>query len=300
MKRYLSLVVGVLGVMVAWGQAFAFWSQDRRFEVQVLINGVPAQEFVHEGRMYIMGSVGERYSIRLTNRTGRRVEVVVAVDGLDAIDGRSADYVRKRGYVLGPWQSYEVEGFRLDLNRVAAFRFSRVNDSYAAQKGDARNVGVIGIAFFEERRPVMRPGLVQPDADSVNREMGGRGQERKMAPRSGAEDALKESPSTAPDARSSMARERAVQLDRPGLGTEFGEARESRVAVTRFYRENPDKPSALFVIWYNDREGLAAMGVPVDSCLSDVELRRTANPFPGSPADRRFAEPPPGWCPYRQ
>jgi hypothetical protein len=34
---------------------------------------------------------------------------------------------------------------------VAAFRFGGVGDSYAATKGAARNVGVIGVAVFDER-----------------------------------------------------------------------------------------------------------------------------------------------------
>ena len=37
---------------------------------------------------------------------------------------------------------------------VAAFRFSRVDRSYAALKhGDTRNVGVVGLAVFTEREP---------------------------------------------------------------------------------------------------------------------------------------------------
>jgi hypothetical protein len=34
---------------------------------------------------------------------------------------------------------------------VAAFRFAKVRHSYAAARGDDRNVGVIGLAFFAER-----------------------------------------------------------------------------------------------------------------------------------------------------
>jgi hypothetical protein len=36
------------------------------------------------------------------------------------------------------------------MSQVAAFRFGSVRDSYAARKGDAQNVGVIGVAFFAE------------------------------------------------------------------------------------------------------------------------------------------------------
>jgi hypothetical protein len=50
-----------------------------------------------------------------------------------------------------PYATLEIDGFRQSHDAVAAFRFARVADSYAAQTGDARNVGVIGIAFFSER-----------------------------------------------------------------------------------------------------------------------------------------------------
>ena len=55
------------------------------------------------------------------------------------------------GYVLLPFATLEIEGFRQSTSAVAAFRFAAVGESYAAQMGSARNVGVIGAAFFAER-----------------------------------------------------------------------------------------------------------------------------------------------------
>ena len=44
-----------------------------------------------------------------------------------------------------------VEGFRQSTEAVAAFRFRPVRESYAAEKyHNIRNVGVIGIALFNE------------------------------------------------------------------------------------------------------------------------------------------------------
>ena len=80
-----------------------------------------------------------------------RLEVVLSVDGLDVIDGRTASF-GKRGYVIEPHRQLVVEGFRQSTDAVAAFRFGPVRESYANQKyGDTRNVGVIGIAIFNER-----------------------------------------------------------------------------------------------------------------------------------------------------
>ena len=100
-------------------------------------------------RRFVIGSDGERYVVQIQNHTGNRVEAVATVDGLDVIDGQPGSF-EKRGYLLGPWATVEIDGFRQNLDQVAAFRFGSVRDSYAAKKGEARNVGVIGVAFFAE------------------------------------------------------------------------------------------------------------------------------------------------------
>ncbi len=105
------------------------------------------------GRVYVIGEAGERYSIRIKNHTGHRFEAVATVDGLDVIDGEDGS-VTKRGYVVGPWATVDIDGFRTSEDTVAAFRFGSVRGSYAAKKGKGRNVGVIGIAFFNERGTV--------------------------------------------------------------------------------------------------------------------------------------------------
>jgi hypothetical protein len=106
---------------------------------------------MHVGdRTYVVGQQGERYSIVIANHTRRRFEAVATVDGLDVITGKVGSF-GERGYVLMPEASLEIDGFRQSSDEVAAFRFAKVRDSYAAQRGEARNVGVIGIAFFAER-----------------------------------------------------------------------------------------------------------------------------------------------------
>jgi hypothetical protein len=112
--------------------------------------GMPLDTFRAGDSRYVVGEEGHRYSILMTNRTGRRFEAVATVDGLDVISGRRGSY-ENRGYVLDPWATLEVDGFRQSEDEVAAFRFSKVDESYAAQRGQARNVGVIGVAFFAER-----------------------------------------------------------------------------------------------------------------------------------------------------
>jgi len=119
-------------------------------------NGEPL-DAVHVGdRTFVVGQQGQRYTIVLQNHTSHRFEAVGTVDGLDVINGKPGTF-DNRGYVLMPFATLEIEGFRTSTSSVAAFRFASVADSYAAQTGSARNVGVIGMAFFSERGDVFVP-----------------------------------------------------------------------------------------------------------------------------------------------
>jgi hypothetical protein len=119
-------------------------------------NGNPL-EAMHVGdRTFVIGAAGQRYSMVLTNNTSHRFEAVATVDGLDVVNGKPGNFDH-RGYVLLPFATLEIEGFRQSSAAVAAFRFAAVADSYAAQTGRARNVGVIGVALFSERGDAFIP-----------------------------------------------------------------------------------------------------------------------------------------------
>jgi hypothetical protein len=131
------------------------------YDVEVIReSGDTAPTFAKADRFYVQGNAGERYTIRITNPTAHRVEAVVSIDGLDVIDGEPGD-LRKRGYVVPAFGETRIEGFRTSTSDVATFRFSSVNDSYAGQKGKARNVGVIAAAIFEEDVPPEQQIIVQ-------------------------------------------------------------------------------------------------------------------------------------------
>jgi hypothetical protein len=125
--------------------------------------------FLSGGRNFVVGEAGHRYTIVVRNNTAFRLEIVVSVDGLDVLDGKAAAF-SKRGYLVDPRGEIEVDGFRQSMDTVAAFRFGSVRGSYAGQKyGDTRNVGVIGVAVFNERgtNPVpWTPGEVQQRRDA--------------------------------------------------------------------------------------------------------------------------------------
>ncbi len=107
--------------------------------------------FQANNKSFVVGTAGDRYSIVITSHVPARLEVVVSVDGLDVLDGKPAGF-QKRGYIIDPNAQIEIDGFRQSMDAVAAFRFGSVRDSYAERKsGDSRNVGVIGIALFNEQ-----------------------------------------------------------------------------------------------------------------------------------------------------
>jgi len=241
--------------------------------------------YMKGGRTYILGLQGQRYSLRIRNGSNRRVEFVASVDGRDVLDVSPAA-VENRGYIVAPYGQVFIDGFRLNNESVAAFRFSSVRNSYAAKMGDARDVGVIGVAVFTEQPPVYvpPPPLPQPQVSAWDR------MERKMMSGLGAgapESAAKDEAASAPaPAAEGLAKRSAPE--RPGLGTEFGEQRTSRAFQTQFERAS-SRPSSLLTLRYDDRAGLIAMGIDVDrSC--DTSIRETAEPFRHS-----FSQPPPGW-----
>jgi len=131
------------------------------YDVQVIReSGEAMPTYAFKDRFYVQGDIGQRYIIRVTNPTARRVEAVVSVDGLDVIDGDSGD-LHKRGYIVPAYGDVRIEGFRTSLDDVATFRFSSVDGSYAGAKGKARNVGVIAVAIFEEQGEAQQQVIVQ-------------------------------------------------------------------------------------------------------------------------------------------
>jgi hypothetical protein len=137
----------------SWGRAEAYALGGVRVRI-VDSAGHTLPALARGSRVIGVGAPGERYSLEIENPTSARFEVVASVDGLDVLDGEDASF-EKRGYLIGAYTSVSIDGFRRSDAEVAAFRLGDVSGSYAASKGKARNVGVIGFALFEERRPVV-------------------------------------------------------------------------------------------------------------------------------------------------
>ena len=75
-------------------------------------------EYRHHGLTWIPGEPGHRYAVRLANLTGERVLIVLSVDGVNAVTGEIAS-PSQAGYVLSPWESAEIVGWRKSFADVA-------------------------------------------------------------------------------------------------------------------------------------------------------------------------------------
>lgn len=112
-------------------------------------------------RAYLEARQGENYAIRVHNRSGYRIGLVIAVDGRNIISGEKSHLARnERMYVLGPYQQATYAGWRTSLSRVHRFYFTEAGDSYAMARGDDSAVGVIALAVYREK-PRRRDGIAK-------------------------------------------------------------------------------------------------------------------------------------------
>jgi hypothetical protein len=234
-----------------------------------------------DGRHYIEGVPGHEYAVRIRNVTGARVLVVASVDGVNVVSGDTAS-PSQSGYVLEPWGSVEIGGWRKSLSRTAAFYFTDLGDSYAARTGRPQNVGVIGVAVVQEkpRRIVNREYDYRGRADWPGEAAAGAAEpmQKRVQPES------RPAPAPAPDAQAPKQNYAEDAKTQGKLGTGHGRSEESRVTVTQFERATP-YPAETVAIQYDRLENLLAMGVvPQDL----PRVARNPNPFPGM----RFAPDP--------
>ena len=207
----------------------------------------------HEGRRYVVGKPGNEYSIRVRNGSGGRVLTVMSVDGVNVITGDTASS-RQSGYVLSPYETSEIAGWRTSMARTAAFYFTSLPDSYAARTGRPDNVGVIGVAVFAEKeRPIAfgelrRKEVAREDAKTA---------QTPAAPANEAQAA-------------GSARDQAAKL-----GTGYGRSENSYATYTAFERAS-ETPTETIAIYYDSYQNLLAQGVPVAPPLA----RYRPNPFP--------------------
>jgi hypothetical protein len=254
--------------------------------------GTTLPTHMHDGKLYVAGTPGHRYAVRIANRTSARVMTVLSVDGVNAISGQTAD-MNQSGYVLDPYQSTEVDGWRKNMSEIAQFNFTALDNSYAARTGRPQNVGVIGIAAFREKQ---RPIWHQRDEKISAREAA------PAPPAAAADMAAQPATSTASAAGSpaqaaksmsapgdaaraanSLAAARPMPKPEESLGTGHGARESSYASYTTFERES-SQPNEVVSVWYDSYRNLVARGVIATPRPIAVEPQAFPNQFVPDPA----------------
>jgi hypothetical protein len=124
--------------------------QNNKFELSLVVAGKNVREYQKDGNTFVEGKDGSEYIVKFKNNHSKRVMVIFSIDGLEPLKGEKAEDC-KIGYIVNANSSFELKGFRIDNNNVAAFKFGKRQDSYAATNGDILNVGVVGVRVFEEK-----------------------------------------------------------------------------------------------------------------------------------------------------
>ena len=213
-------------------------------------------QYRHHNQTWLPGEPGHGYTIRLRNLGAQPVLVVLSVDGVNAISGQTAD-PDQAGYVLGPWQVLDVEGWRKSMAAVARFVFVDPALSYAARTGRPDNVGVIGIAVFDQRpvpAAMTRSRIAEAEAKAEDATAAGA---KRRAPSPAAAPAAE---SARADAGTHAASPRG-HASVPGLGTGHGRIESAPARSTVFVRQ--PRPAQVTQIRYDTWQGLQARGVPI-------------------------------------
>jgi hypothetical protein len=172
-----------------------------------------------EGKYFYMEAIkGEKYSVRVENRSNQRIGVVIAVDGRNIISGEKSDLKgSERMYIIDPYVTHTFEGWRTGMDRTNRFYFTEQSDSYAERVfADGSAMGTIALAVYRERVPVRIPQF-SPE------------QSKLKAPSAGA------APS-APSERNSSDRLGEAKSEQAGTG--FGETTYSPSRLVDFKPES--------------------------------------------------------------
>lgn len=263
------------------GQKRPFKDQD--MQITIHSQGQQLQQHAHDSKLFVEAPdiEGQEYVIMLRNNTPERQLAVVSVDGLNVMDGKPAA-MDQGGYVLEPFQVTTIKGWRRNNNEVAAFTFSSMEKSYSNQMGHGqKNVGVIGLAVFAEKRS-------EGGSGSWAWSMGGRQHGSHSGGIAAKHDSWGATGQSASRSNRSVVRRRRVSVARTEktsgqLGTGYGDRKEMKVRTTTFERCS-ETPVQVTTLHYATRAQLIEWGV--------IQPGSEANPFP---ANTPSTPAPPGW-----
>lgn len=246
------------------------------YSMEVLVDGSPLAAYQARGTTYVEALKGREYAIRLTNRTGERVAVALAVDGLNSIDARHASARDSRKWILAPWESITLSGWQTSSGTARRFVFTSESKSYGKWLGRTSDLGVISAAFFREARRDNEISAAVP--------MSAPTEERAQAGVPGGVLGGVLGGADAPSARGDDAKRAAKSKDElaaTGIGREV----EHRVVQVDFDEE--DTPASTLSVRYEYRDALVRLGV-IPAGDDELARRERARGF----ADPGFAPDP--------
>lgn len=211
-------------------------------------------------RAYLQATNRQQYNIKIRNMSGRRVAVVVTVDGRNILTGKKS-WLRsnEKMYLVDPYQTAIYKGWRTSKNRVNRFFFTDAGNSYAGAWGDRSAMGVIAVAVFNEKpRPVYNPPMV--------------GKSLRAAP--------------APMAAPKAAMRRKSKSSNAGTG--YGRGERSDSSTVEFTAQN--HPVSKYFYKYEWRNKLCKRGVI--TCNRPQPKKKPKNRF-WKDDNRGYAPPPP-------
>lgn len=253
--------------------------------------------YSHNGKIYIAGKVNKEYNIRIKNKSYYKIETVVSVDGRDVITGEIGN-ASNHGYIINPFSEILIKGFRKSLENVAAFKFSVPSKSYSSKMGTEENVGIIGIAVYREKENFTwnwhfpfnlpsifaRPNLMPLTAPVITPYWPYGHVPNWINVPNTFDQITCDSVQLSSDTFYSTSSTKCSDIVENSIGTEYGATIENKMQETNFTRNNT-LPDETWLAWYDTKEGLIALGVPIDP------IRKEPKAFPDS--ERRFAQPPP-------
>jgi hypothetical protein len=256
-KRGRTWMTAVAGLAMA---ASAGAASRQGFSLVVAVDGERRPEYRHRGTTYIEALHRQEYTLRLTNPTGERVAVALAVDGLNTIDARRTDARGAAKWVLEPHGSVEISGWQVSGSEARRFFFTTEGSSYGAWLGETDNLGVIEAVFYREQA---RAVPVLGHVDGAAREKAS----RQAAPSA---EAKAGGSSTAPDAEA-----------RDYAATGIGDRVEHQ--VRRVHLDLEEEPAAVVRVRYEFRPQLVALGVlpPLPDYREPMGRRERARGFDG-------------------
>jgi hypothetical protein len=256
------------------------------YEVEILINGKPAKEYFHDGKVYIEGREGTYFSIKLRNNSYSRKLFVPTIDGLSVMNGEEGSY-KSSGYIVNGYDSITIDGWRTSDKDVAEFYFSSPQGSYRQKMDKGNNLGLIGVAVFDEvyhpvftYTPCYCPHCCSGSITSTINLCGTSTPTLGNTVSTG--QVYSAQCNSSPDVSMASNNNQVMSCSNSGsqqtqaLGTGFGESKHSEVTSVEFERKS--FTDAVFEIYYNTREELERTGI----CFKKEPLYVTPQAFPGN------------------